>query len=119
MINHTNQQSRKVIHLWKHISKKSLRQSPYFAPYTLEGLKMDLTSLVKWGNLHAQQESGRVRSIEEFNNKRFRYQITPYTVEFERMLLRFEQNSETFLNDDFQLIILKKCLHFLHIHAII
>ena len=73
-----------------------LKESPYFSLYTLEELKTDLTSLVKWGNLYAQQESGRVKSIEEFNDKRFRYKITPYTVEFERMLLNFEQNSETF-----------------------
>ena len=73
-----------------------LKESPFFALYTLDELKLDLTSLVKWGNLNAQQESGRVKSIEEFNNKRFRYQITPYTVEFERMLIRFEQDSEAF-----------------------
>jgi len=73
-----------------------LKASPYFSLYTIDELKMDLTSLVKWGNLYAQQESGRVKTIEEFNNKRFRYRIAPYTVEFERMLIRFEQDSETF-----------------------
>jgi len=73
-----------------------LKESPHFSVYPLDELKLDLTTLVKWGNLYAQQESGRVKSIEEFNNKRFRYSITPYTVEFERMLMRFEQDSETF-----------------------
>lgn len=73
-----------------------LKQSPYFEHYELEELHGDLAALVKWGNLRAQQESGKVKTIEEFKKKRFRYQITPYTVEFERMLIRFEHQSEQF-----------------------
>ncbi|MFT0803387.1 TIGR02677 family protein [Bacillus swezeyi] len=64
--------------------------------YTLDELHTDLSALVKWGNLTAQQESGKVKTVEEFKKRRFRYQITPYTVEFERMLIQFEQDSETF-----------------------
>ncbi len=73
-----------------------LLEARHFAEYSLEELHNDLTALVKWGNLNAQQESGNVKTIEEFKKRRFRYQITPYTVEFERMLIHFEQNSETF-----------------------
>lgn len=73
-----------------------LKQSPYFENYDMEELHSDLAALVKWGNLRAQQESGKVKTIEEFKKKRFRYQITPYTVEFERMLIRFERQSEQF-----------------------
>ncbi|GLB61452.1 TIGR02677 family protein [Cytobacillus sp. NCCP-133] len=73
-----------------------LKASPYFSEYEIEELHNDLFSLVKWGNLTAQQESGKVKTVEEFKKKRYRYQITPYTVEFERMLIRFEQDSETF-----------------------
>lgn len=73
-----------------------LQQYPYFAKYEMDELHSDLASLVSWGNLRAQQESGKVRTIEEFKKKRFRYQITPYTVEFERMLIQFEQQSEQF-----------------------
>ncbi|MEK4252035.1 TIGR02677 family protein [Paenibacillus sp. FSL W7-1287] len=73
-----------------------LKVSPYFEKYEMEELHSDLASLVKWRNLRAQQESGKVKTIDEFKKKRFRYQITPYTVEFERMLIQFEHQSEQF-----------------------
>ncbi len=73
-----------------------LKESPHFEHYELDELHSDLASLVKWGNLRAQQESGKVKTIEEFKKKRFRYQITPYTVEFERMLIQFEHQSDQF-----------------------
>lgn len=73
-----------------------LKEYPFFIDYELDELHNDLSSLVKWGNLRAQQESGKVKTVEEFKKRRFRYQITPYTVEFERMLIQFEQDSETF-----------------------
>ncbi|GEN34653.1 TIGR02677 family protein [Aneurinibacillus danicus] len=73
-----------------------LKEFSFFANYDLDELHTDLSSLVKWGNLHAQQESGKVKTVDEFKKRRFRYQITPYTVEFERMLIQFEQDSDTF-----------------------
>ncbi|WP_059103514.1 TIGR02677 family protein [Shouchella shacheensis] len=73
-----------------------LHQYEEFREYDLEELQTDLSSLVKWRNLIAHQESGKVQTIEEFKKKRFRYQVTPYTVEFERMLVQFETNSEQF-----------------------
>lgn len=73
-----------------------LNNSPQFRDYSIEELHIDLAQLVKWGNLTAQQESSSARTIEEFKKKRFRYQCTPYTVEFERMLLQFEQTGDTF-----------------------
>jgi len=73
-----------------------LKALSYFREYELDELHSDLASLVKWGNLRAQQESGKVKTIDEFKKKRFRYQITPYTVEFERMLIQFEHQSEQF-----------------------
>lgn len=73
-----------------------LNQFPHFEYYEMEELYADLDSLVRWGNLKTHQESGKVRTIEEFKKKRFRYQVTPYTVEFERMLVQFENQSDTF-----------------------
>lgn len=73
-----------------------LKQSSFFQTYSIEELHIDLASLTKWGNLLAQQESGNAKTIEEFKKKRFRYQCTPYTVEFERMLVNFEQAGDTF-----------------------
>lgn len=38
----------------------------------------------------ARQETGRVRTIEEFKKKKFRYQCSPYTVEIEHMVKSLE-----------------------------
>ncbi|MCG1029620.1 TIGR02677 family protein [Virgibacillus halodenitrificans] len=73
-----------------------LRQFDEFKDYTEEALHLDLAALVKWGNLIARQELGKSRTVEEFKKKRFRYQCTPYTVEFERMLMELEEIGETF-----------------------
>ncbi|HSO59022.1 MAG TPA: TIGR02677 family protein [Paenisporosarcina sp.] len=73
-----------------------IKSSSYFEDYTIDELHIDLAALVKWGNLNAQQESGNAKTIEEYKKKRFRYQCTPYTVEFERMLMQFEQSGDTF-----------------------
>lgn len=73
-----------------------VKQYPSFYGYSIDELHADLASLVKWGNLLAQQESGNAKTIEEYKKKRFRYQCTPYTVEFERMLVNFEQAGDTF-----------------------
>lgn len=67
-----------------------------FHSYSIDELHVDLDALVRWGNLLAQQESGNVKTIEEYKRRRFRYQCTPYTVEFERMLVNFEQAGDTF-----------------------
>lgn len=67
-----------------------------FTDYTEEQLHQDLDQLVRWNNLIARQETGKARTIEEFKKKRFRYQCTPYTVEFERMLQEMEKGGETF-----------------------
>lgn len=74
----------------------SLKEAPAFHDYTEDSLHQDLDVLVKWGNLIARQESGKSRTIEEFKKKRFRYQCTPYTVEFERMMLQLENMGESF-----------------------
>src|SRR5690625_4197683 len=69
---------------------------PGFDEYTEEELHQDLDQLVRWNNLIARQEMGRSRTIEEFKKKRFRYQCTPYTDEFERMLQAMEKGGNVF-----------------------
>lgn len=69
---------------------------PDFSEYSEEQLHQDLDQLTKWNNLIARQEVGRSRSIEEFKKKRFRYQCTPYTIAFERMLEGIEKGGEVF-----------------------
>ncbi len=58
--------------------------------YTTEMCEADLSSLVDWGNLTAEQDR-HGRSIEEFKKRRLRYQITDYGVAFERLLVQLEQ----------------------------
>ncbi|HLS06907.1 MAG TPA: TIGR02677 family protein [Bacillota bacterium] len=73
-----------------------LKTLPDFVEYTEDELHQDLDQLVRWNNLIARQETGRAQTIEEFKKKRYRYQCTPYTVEFERMLQKMEGDGETF-----------------------
>lgn len=70
-----------------------LQTDPQFTAYTLDQCQQDLTNLVEWKNLMATQDAARVQTIEEFKNRRFRYQLTPYTVEIERLTLRLESIS--------------------------
>lgn len=70
-----------------------LQQEPDFKDYTLEQCQQDLSTLVNWNNLIAIQDAGRVQTIEEFKNRRFRYQLTPYTIEFERLTIKLESIS--------------------------
>ncbi|MFD1362158.1 TIGR02677 family protein [Lentibacillus salinarum] len=67
-----------------------------FQDYTEDQLHQDLDQLVKWNNLIARQEVSRASTIEEFKKKRYRYQCTPYTVEFERMLEQMERGGNVF-----------------------
>lgn len=73
-----------------------LKQFDEFQTYTEEEMQQDLEQLVKWKNLIARQETGHIRTIEEFKKKRFRYQCSPYTVEIERMIRTLEQLGDTF-----------------------
>ncbi|GAA0446878.1 TIGR02677 family protein [Lentibacillus halophilus] len=73
-----------------------LRDLEGFQDYTEEQLQQDLDQLVKWNNLVARQEMNRASTIEEFKKKRYRYQSTPYTIEFERMLQEMERGGNVF-----------------------
>lgn len=65
-------------------------QEPYFAGYRMEQCQQDLTALAEWKNLTTIQDTRKVTSIEEFKNKKFRYQMSEYSVEIERLVLRLE-----------------------------
>lgn len=69
---------------------EELIEDPYFAGYTKEQCQADLAALVSWGNLLTIQDTRKVASIEEFKNKKFRYQLSEYAVEIERMVLHLE-----------------------------
>lgn len=65
-------------------------QEPFFADYKPEQCQQDLAMLVEWKNLNTIQDTRKVSSIEEFKNKKFRYQMSEYSVEIERLVLRLE-----------------------------
>lgn len=67
-----------------------LTEDAYFSDYTMEQCQQDLAALKEWGNLATIQDTRRVTSIEEFKNKKFRYQLTETAVEVERMVIRLE-----------------------------
>lgn len=69
---------------------EELTEDPYFADYTMEQCQQDLETLTAWGNLATLQDTKRVSTIEEFKNKKFRFQLTETTVEIERMVIRLE-----------------------------
>ncbi|MCI5585621.1 MAG: TIGR02677 family protein [Lachnospiraceae bacterium] len=69
---------------------EELTEDPYFSTYTMEQCQQDLSALVSWGNLATIQDTRKVATLEEFNNKKFHYQLTETAVEIERMVIRLE-----------------------------
>lgn len=61
-----------------------------FENYTIEMCESDLTALVNWGNLTALQDTNNVSTVEEFKHRKFRYQLTEYAVEIERLVIKLE-----------------------------
>lgn len=71
--------------VWNHLEGKT-----NFENYTLEMCENDLTALVNWGNLTALQDTNNVATVEEFKHRKFRYQLTEYAVEIERLVVKLE-----------------------------
>ncbi|KYH35065.1 hypothetical protein CLTEP_10580 [Clostridium tepidiprofundi DSM 19306] len=69
---------------------EQLKKNERFSDYSEEQLKNDLDALVTWKNLIAVADTTKVRTVEEFRNRKFRYQLSTYTIEIERMLLSLE-----------------------------
>lgn len=67
-----------------------LKDKTNFENYTLETCENDLTALVNWGNLSALQDTNNVSTVEEFKHRKFRYQLTEYAVEIERLVIKLE-----------------------------
>ena len=65
-------------------------KDPFFEDYRPEQCQQDLAMLVEWKNLNTIQDTRNVATIEEFKNKKYRYQMSEYSVEIERLVLRLE-----------------------------
>lgn len=72
---------------------EELTEDPYFKDYTPEQCQQDLSTLVNWGNLVTIQDTKNVRTIEEFKNRKYQYQLSEYAVEIERMIIHLENLS--------------------------
>ena len=76
--------------LYKEDIFRLIKQDEAFAGYTMEQLEPDLEALVKWKNLTPIQDPGRVYTIADYKNKQFRYTMSEYAVEIERLTVRLE-----------------------------
>lgn len=69
---------------------EELKHQKTFSDYSIEMCQQDLSSLVEWGNLSAYQDTTKVATYQQFVNKQYRYQMTEYAIEIERMTIRLE-----------------------------
>ncbi len=76
--------------LYKEDVFQLISQDAFFADYSMEQLVLDLEALVKWKNLTPIQDPGRVYTIAEYKNKQYRYTMSEYAVEIERLTVRLE-----------------------------
>ncbi|MDF2700405.1 MAG: hypothetical protein K0Q49_1963 [Haloplasmataceae bacterium] len=67
-----------------------LKNHTEFNDYSIDQLKQELDTLISWKNLEAIQNTAKVSTAEEFKNKQFRYQMSEFSVEIERLTLRLE-----------------------------
>jgi len=76
--------------MYKEDVYEELKKHSEFEDYTMDTLKQDLEVLVQWKNLLPMQDTSKVYSVEEFKNKQFRYQLSEYSVEIERLTIKLE-----------------------------
>lgn len=76
--------------LYKEDVYKLIQEDEFFVDYTMEQLDTDLEALVKWKNLTPIQDPGRVYTIADYKNKQYRYTMSEYAVEIERLTVRLE-----------------------------
>lgn len=76
--------------LYKEDVYEELIENDIFRDYTIMDCERDLETLVDWMSLSKMQDTKNALSIEEFKNKKFRYQLTEYAIEIERLTISLE-----------------------------
>lgn len=76
--------------LYKEDVYEELKDSEVFKDYTIDECERDLEVLAGWLSLTKMQDTKNASSIEEFKNKRYRYQMTEYATEIERLTISLE-----------------------------
>ena len=72
--------------LYKEDIFQFLKEDDAFELYSMEQLVQDLEALVKWKNLTPIQDPGKVYTIADYKNKQYRYTMSEYAVEIERLI---------------------------------
>ncbi|MDD3350322.1 MAG: DUF2397 domain-containing protein, partial [Eubacteriales bacterium] len=85
-----NEYEKMHFQLYKEDVFELLKAYSEFEDYTMEQLKNDLNSLVEWKNLTPIQDPKRVYTIADYKNKQFRYSMSEYAVEIERLTVKLE-----------------------------
>ncbi len=76
--------------LYKEDIYELLKGDEELADYSVKQMEADLEALVKWKNLTPIQDPGRVYTIADYKNKQYRYTMSEYAVEIERLTVRLE-----------------------------
>ena len=76
--------------LYKEDVFRLLKEDEAFDMYSMEQLVLDLEALVRWKNLTPIQDPGKVYTIADYKNKQYRYTMSEYAVEIERLTVRLE-----------------------------
>lgn len=76
--------------LYKEDVLELLHRQEEFADYTMGQLMQDLDALVGWKDLTPLQDPRRVYTIADYKNKQYRYTMSEYAVEIERLTVRLE-----------------------------
>jgi len=69
---------------------EELKKDNHFSEYTIDMCKQDLDVLANWKNITPIQDTSKAKTVEEYKNKQFRYQLSEYSVEIERMTMKLE-----------------------------
>ncbi len=76
--------------LYKEDVLELLHRQEEFSDYTMGQLMQDLEALVGWKDLTPLQDPRRVYTIADYKNKQYRYTMSEYAVEIERLTVRLE-----------------------------
>lgn len=76
--------------LYKEDILELMQRQEEFSDYTMPQLLQDLEALTGWKNLTTLQDPRRVYTIADYKNKQYRYTMSEYAVEIERLTIRLE-----------------------------
>ncbi len=79
--------------LYKEDVFNELKGNALFVDYTIELCEQDLNQLVNWQSLTYFQDTDNVATVDEFKNRKYRYQMSEYAIAIERFIIELEKLS--------------------------